>query len=449
MTELKTAAVILAAGHGTRMKSALPKVMHQIGGRAMIAHVMDAASALAPKRMAVIIGDHAPEVGEFAQTIRDDVSVAVQSPPQGTGHAVMQALPALEGFSGAALVLYADTPLVTPETLRALSGEVANGAAVAVLGFSPDDPGAYGRLKLDDKGALAAIVEAKDASPEELNIPLCNSGVMAIDAEFLRARLKDIDNKNAKKEYYLTDIVALARKDGKNCVVIEANAEEVLGVNSRVELAEAEAVFQDRMRKAAMENGATLADPSTVHFSWDTKIGKDVIIGQHVVFAPGVEIADNAEIKPFSHLEGARLAGKASAGPFARLRPGADLKAGAKVGNFVEIKKAIIGDSAKVSHLTYIGDADVGADANIGAGTITCNYDGYNKYKTTIGKGAFIGSNSSLVAPVTIGDGAYVGSGSVVTKDVAPGDLAVARGRQTAIKGWAARFHENHKAKKK
>jgi len=449
MKAQKTAAIILAAGHGTRMKSALPKVMHEIGGRAMIAHVMDAAAALSPDRMAVVIGDHAPEVGAFAQSIQKDAAVAVQSPPQGTGHAVLQALPSLEGFSGAAIILYADTPLVTPATLRALARQIEKGAAVAVLGFRPDDPGAYGRLKLDDKGALSAIVEAKDANEEELEITLCNSGVMAIDAAFLQKRLKDIGNKNAKKEYYLTDIVALARKDRKSCAVIEASAEEVLGVNSRVELAEAEAVFQDRMRKAAMENGATLADPSTVYFSWDTKTGKDVVIGQNVVFGPGVTISDGAEIKPFSHLEGASVAARASAGPFARLRPGADLKSGAKVGNFVEIKKAIIGDGAKVSHLTYIGDAEVGAEANIGAGTITCNYDGYNKHKTKIGKGAFIGSNSSLVAPVTIGDGAYVGSGSVITKDVAPGDLAVARGRQTAIKGWAARFHENNKDKKK
>ena len=449
MKAQKTAAIILAAGHGTRMKSALPKVMHEIGGRAMIAHVIAAANALEPSRMAVVIGDHAPEVGDFAKSVRDGIAVAVQSPPQGTGHAVLQALPALEGFAGAVLVLYADTPLVTPETLHRLAGETGKGAAVAVLGFRPEDPGAYGRLKLDDKGSLAAIVEAKDANEEELEITLCNSGVMAIDAAFLQKRLKDIGNKNAKKEYYLTDIVALARKDRKSCAVIEASADEVLGVNSRVELAEAEAVFQNRMRNKAMEAGATLADPSTVYFSWDTKIGKDVLIGQHVVFGPGVVIADNAEIKPFSHLEGAKVAGKASAGPFARLRPGADLKTGAKVGNFVEIKKAVIGEGAKVSHLTYIGDAEVGAEANIGAGTITCNYDGYNKHKTKIGKGAFIGSNSSLVAPVSIGDGAYVGSGSVVTKDVEPGDLAVARGRQTAIKGWAARFHESHKAKKK
>lgn len=449
MTDLPTAAVILAAGHGTRMNSALPKVMHAIGGRAMIAHAIDTAAALSPARMAVVIGDHAPQVGDFAKKVRGDIAVAVQAPPQGTGHAVMQALPALTGFSGAVLVLYADTPLVRPETLRALADEIAGGAAVAVLGFTPQEPGAYGRLKRDANGALAEIVEAKDASPEELQIALCNSGVMAIEAAFLMKRLTDIGNNNAKREYYLTDIVALARKDGKSCAVIEADAEEVLGVNSRLELAEAEAVFQNRMRKRAMEAGATLADPATVYFSWDTKLGKDVVVGQNVVFGPGVELADGAEVKPFSHLEGASLASGASAGPFARLRPGASLKAGAKVGNFVEIKNAVIDNGAKVSHLTYIGDAEVGAEANIGAGTVTCNYDGYGKFKTVIGKGAFIGSNASLVAPVTIGDGAYVGSGSVVTKDVEPGDLAVARARQTAVKGWAARFHDSHKNKKK
>ncbi len=449
MKAQSTAAIILAAGRGTRMKSALPKVMHEIGGRAMIAHVLEAAAALSPERIAVVIGDHAPQVGDFAKTVCAGVSVAIQAPPQGTGHAVMQALPSLKDFSGAVLILYADTPLVTPDTLRALAEEIANGAAVAVLGFTPQEPGAYGRLKRDGDGALSAIVEAKDASPEELKITLCNSGVMAINAAFLMKRLKDIGNKNAKNEYYLTDIVALARADGERCAVIEAGADEVLGVNSRVELAQAEALFQQRMRIAAMENGATLADPATVYFSWDTKIGKDVVIGQHVVFAPGVTIADNCEIKPFSHLEGASLASNASIGPFARLRPGAELQSGAKVGNFVEIKKAVIGPGAKISHLTYIGDAEIGADANIGAGTITCNYDGFSKHRTVIGAGAFIGSNSSLVAPVSIGCGAYVGSGSVITKDVAPGDLAVARGRQTAIKGWAARFHKTNQNAKK
>jgi len=448
MTDPAIAAVILAAGHGTRMRSATPKVLHEIGALPMIGHVIDAARRLDPERMAVVIGDHAPEVGEVAKGIDPRITTAVQTPPQGTAHAVAQALPALEGFCGAALVLYADTPLVRPETMHALADEIAAGAAVAVLGFTPGDPGAYGRLKRDETGALAAIVEARDASPEELAIALCNSGVMAIDGAFLRARLKDIGNDNAKGEYYLTDIVALARADGRACAVIEADAAEVMGVNARSELADAEAAFQKRMRERAMENGATLADPSTVYFSHDTIVGRDVVIGQNVVFGPGVEIADGARINPFSHLEGARIAAGAVVGPFARLRPGAEIGAAARIGNFVEVKKAAIGDGAKVSHLSYIGDAEIGAGANIGAGTITCNYDGYNKHKTTIGAGAFIGSNSALVAPLSIGDGAYVGSGSVITKTVAPGDLAVARGRQAAIEGWAARFHEIHKGKK-
>lgn len=444
MEDAKTAAVILAAGHGTRMRSALPKVMHEIGGRAMIAHVIAAANALSPDRQVVVIGDHAPTIGDFAQSIDQTIHVAVQSPPQGTAHAVMQAMPHLEGFEGAVLVLYADTPLVTEQTLQRLVNEIANGTAVAVLGFTPDEPGGYGRLKCDPDGALAAIVEAKDATAEELKISLCNSGVMAIDSEFLKARLSDIDSNNAKGEYYLTDIVALARTDKKQCMVIEADKDEVLGVNSRIELAEAEQVFQNRMRRTAMENGATLLDPESVYFSHDTKLGKDVMVGQHVVFGPDVTIADNATIKPYSHLEDATVGPGAVIGPYARLRPGADIGEGAKIGNFVEVKKAVIAKGAKVNHLSYIGDAEIGANANIGAGTITCNYDGYGKHKTTIGERAFIGSNSSLVAPVKIGDGAYVGSGSVITKDVDKDDLAVARGRQAAIKGWAARFRKAH-----
>lgn len=448
MTDLPIAAVILAAGQGTRMKSALPKVLHQIGGRAMLAHVMASAHALKPERRVLVIGSQAPEVGDFAKTIDSGVEIAVQAPPRGTGDAVMKALPALQGFNGAVLVLYADTPLVTPETMTALADEIAGGAAVAVLGFSPDDPGAYGRLKRDEEGALEAIVEAKDASPEELAITLCNSGVMAIDAEFLHARLKDIGNDNAKGEYYLTDIVALARADGERCAIFEADEDEVLGVNSRLELAEAEHVFQMRARCAAMIDGATLADPDTVYFSYDTELGKDVIVGQHVVFGPGVVVGDNVEIKPFSHLEGAHIAPGAVIGPYARLRPGADIGENVRIGNFVEVKKAVIHDGAKVNHLTYIGDAEIGAGANIGAGTITCNYDGFNKHKTTIGSGAFIGSNSALVAPVTIGDGAYVGSGSVITKDIEGDALAVARGQQKTIPGWAARFRKTHKDKK-
>ncbi len=448
MTDIAVAAVILAAGKGVRMKSARPKVLHEIGGRTMIAQVIETARALAPQRMALVIGDHSPELTAFAGALDASIAIAVQAPPKGTAHAVEQALPALDGFSGAVLVVYADTPLVREETLRALASEIAGGATAAVLGFTPDDPGGYGRLKLDANGELVAIVEAKDADPDELAIDLCNSGVMAIEADFLTRRLKDIDNKNAKGEFYLTDIIALARAGGKRCVVIETDdEEEVIGVNSRSDLAEAEAAFQWRKRFAAMEDGATLADPSTVYFSFDTAVGKDVVIGQHVVFGPGVSIADGVEIKPFCHVEGASVAKGAVIGPFARLRPGAEIGADARVGNFVEVKKAVIGADAKANHLSYIGDAEIGAGANIGAGTITCNYDGHAKHKTVIGANAFIGSNSALVAPVTIAAGAYVGSGSVITRDVDAGDLAVARGRQTAIKGWAARFRKTRKGK--
>lgn len=438
-----TAAIILAAGHGTRMRSSLSKVLHPVGGRAMIGHVVSAAEKLNPQRIAAVIGNHAPEVGDYVKAMVPSASIAVQEPPQGTAHAVLKAIPAIESFEGAVLVLYADTPLVTPETLRALADAIAHGASVAVLGFTPPDPGAYGRLVRDKSGNLAAIVEAKDASAEELKITLCNSGVMAVDAAFLRSELKNIGNDNAKGEYYLTDIVALAREHNKDCAVIEADPQEVLGVNSRVELAEAEAIFQTRMRQSTMENGATLIDPDTVYFSFDTQIGKDVVIGPNVIFGPGVRIDDRVEIKPFSHLEGAQISAGAMVGPYARLRPGAMIGKEAKVGNFVEIKKSMVAQGAKISHLTYIGDADIGPRANIGAGTITCNYDGYNKHKTTIGADAFIGSNTSLVAPVTINDGAYVGSGSVITKNVESGDLAVARGRQSAIKGWAARFKKS------
>lgn len=438
------AIIVLAAGHGTRMKSKLPKVLHKIGGLAMLGHVLDSACALSPEKKAIVIGNHAPETGDYARNFESDIEVFVQAPPQGTGDAVKQAMPAIENFSGAALILYADTPLIKTETMQALCGEISNGAAVAVLGFRPRDPGAYGRLKTGADGALAAIIEAKDATEDELAISLCNSGVMAIEAEFLREKINEIGNDNAKNEYYLTDIVAIANNANKRCSFLECDVEEVIGVNSREELAVAEKIFQNRMRRRAMINGATLRDPATVYFSYDTEVGSDVIIGQNVVFEPGVSVDDGAEIKAFSHFEGAMVSEGVSVGPFARLRPGANLGVNAKVGNFVEIKKATIGAGAKVSHLTYIGDADIGAETNIGAGTITCNYDGYGKHRTIIGAKAFIGSNSSLVAPITIGDGAYVGSGSVITKDVEPGDLAVARGRQAAIKGWAARFRKTH-----
>ncbi|MEE9328562.1 MAG: bifunctional UDP-N-acetylglucosamine diphosphorylase/glucosamine-1-phosphate N-acetyltransferase GlmU [Parvularculaceae bacterium] len=444
-SKAQIAAIILAAGHGTRMKSAMPKVLHQVGGLAMLGHVIATTQSLVPSRLAVVIGDHAPEVGDVARNLDPMVETFVQSPPQGTGDAVVQAMPGLEGFGGVVFVLFADSPLVTAETLAKLASAVESGAGVAVLGFVLDNPGAYGRLVTDAAGSLERIVEAKDASVQELAITLCNSGVMAIKADVLHTELSKIENKNAKAEYYLTDIVALARAAGHACAVVEGSEEEVLGVNSRVELAQAEQIFQRRARHQAMLEGATLLDPSTVYFSHDTKLGKDVVIGQNVVFGVGVSVEDGVHIHAFSHLEGASVRVGASVGPFARLRPGADLGEQAKVGNFVEIKKSTLGKGAKVSHLSYIGDATIGAGANIGAGTITCNYDGFNKFQTNIGEGAFVGSNSSLVAPITIGKGAYVGSGSVVTKDVEADALAVARGRQIAKSGWAAKFRAKFK----
>ncbi len=445
MSGQSIAAVVLAAGQGVRMKSDLAKVLHPVAGRAMLAHAMDAAMRANPARLVVVIGERA-EVGEAARKVRPDASIAVQAPPRGTGDAVAKALPALDGFKGVVLILYADTPLIEPETLASLA-EAAKGAAGAVLGFRTLDPGGYGRLVLDAKGALQKIVEVKDASEDELAIDLCNSGVMAVDADFLRGALPRLKPDNAKGEYYLTDVVALARAAGKALVVVEGDEDEVLGVNSRLELAFAEEIYQDRRRIEAMEDGVTLIDPSTVYFSWDTTIGRDVVIEPNVFFGPGVEIADGARIRANSHLEGAKIGPGAIVGPFARLRPGADIGKDAHIGNFVEVKNARFGEGAKANHLAYIGDATVGARANIGAGAITCNYDGVAKHRTEIGEEAFIGSNAALVAPVKIGKGAYVGSGSVVTKDVEDDALSVGRGRQMDIKGWAARFRKSRQNK--
>ena len=440
MTNNTLSIVVLAAGHGTRMKSSTPKVLHKIGGREMIGHVFDTAYVLAPQTMCVVVGAHAPKVGERALRINPTAKICVQDPPQGTAHAVAQALPHLDGKTGTTLILYADTPLVSAQTMATLTRQVQDGAAVAVLGFEPENPGSYGRLKQNDKGALDAIVEAKDASDDELAIRLCNSGVMAIDTEFLTKRLNDIDNKNAKSEYYLTDIVALARQDGLDCAITHADADEVMGVNAKDELAIAEKIYQNRRRQAAMRDGVTMLDPDTVYFSYDTTLGKEVTVGPNVVFGDGVVIGDHAHIHGFCHIEGARVAAGADIGPFARLRPGAEIGEKARIGNFVEVKKAQIGEGAKVNHLSYIGDAEIGDNSNIGAGTITCNYDGFGKYKTTIGKNAFIGSNSALVAPINIADDAYIGSGSVVTRDVEQYALSVARARQNTLPGWVQKF---------
>ncbi len=434
------AAIILAAGQGTRMQSSLPKVLHPVAGRSMLGHVLALSADMAAARRVVVVAPDMPAVSLAARSQAPDMRIAIQERQLGTADAVKAAANELSGFTGDVLILYADTPLVQAGTLQAMLAARRSGASAVVLGFRPADPSPYGRLMLNSAGGLDAIIESKDCTPEQRNNDYCNSGVMAVDGAALFSLLDEVGNQNAKGEYYLTDIIAIARKRGLSCAAIEAEADEVLGVNSRVELAEAEAILQNRLRRAAMLNGATLLDPSTVYFSFDTRLGRDVVVGQNVVFGPGVTIADGVQIKPFSHLEGATVAASAEIGPYGRLRPGADVGKGAKIGNFVEIKAANIEAGAKVSHLSYIGDARVGAGANIGAGTITCNYDGYEKHFTDIGAGAFIGSNTCLVAPVKVGDGAYTGSGSVITQDVSADALALVRPQQVEKPGWAARF---------
>lgn len=443
------AAVILAAGQGTRMKSKTVKVLHGVGGRPMLDWAIDLAGRSGVNQTVTVYGAHSPTVRDAAEALGS--STALQDPPRGTGHAVLAARQALEGFNGDSIVLYADTPLIRPETVERVFAALAGGAAVAVLGFEPAEPAAYGRLVLDAEGNLDRIVEYKDASETEREIGLVNSGVLAADASLLFDLLDQVGNENANGEYYLTDVVGLARARGLKAVVVRAGAGEVLGVNSRIDLAEAETAFQTRMRRDAMNAGVTLVAPETVFFSWDTVIARDVIIEPNVVFGPGVTIGEDAVIHAFSHIEGATIGEGAQIGPYARLRPGADIGARAKVGNFVEIKKSQLGEGAKVNHLSYVGDASVGAGANVGAGTITCNYDGFEKYRTVIGEGAFIGSNCSLVAPVTVGAGAMTGSGGVITEDVPDGALALARAGQTNKDGWAARFRRaksTRKAKK-
>ncbi|MFP3943896.1 MAG: bifunctional UDP-N-acetylglucosamine diphosphorylase/glucosamine-1-phosphate N-acetyltransferase GlmU [Alphaproteobacteria bacterium] len=445
----KLACVVLAAGRGTRMRSALPKVLHEVAGRPMLHHVLAGALELEPERIVTVLGTDMDDVAAAARAFGGGaVRVAVQDPPLGTGHAVRAAEEELTGFSGDLCVLYADTPLIRPQTIRAMQTARAEGAGLVVLGFEPEEPGAYGRLILNDAGGLDAIVEARDADPETLAVRLCNSGVMLGDGELMLRLLSRVRNDNAKGEYYLTDIVALARSDDIPCAVVRADAQEVMGVNSRGELAEAEAVWQARRRREAMEAGVTLISPETVFLSHDTELSADVTVEPNVVFGPGVRVESGARIKGFSHLEGAHVGEGAAVGPFARLRPGTQIGPRARVGNFVEVKKATLEEGAKANHLTYIGDARVGAGANVGAGTITCNYDGFDKHFTDIGAGAFIGSNTALVAPVTVAEGAYIGSGTVVTRDVGAGALALARPEQKEIEGWAARFRARKEAKK-
>lgn len=432
------AAIILAAGKSTRMKSKKSKVLHSIGGRSLIGWVDALARQAGADKIVTVVGEHNQDVRSVTEKL--GASIAIQEPQQGTGHAVLCAKAALDGFEGNVIVLCADAPLIRADTLDAVFETLANGADVAVLGFEPEEPGAYGRLIVKN-GALEKIIEAKEASPEELAVRLCNSGIMAARKEVLYEALSHVTNDNAKGEYYLTDVVEIAQRLGKRVAAVTAHdPDEVLGVNSRADLALAEAAFQSRTRADMLAKGVTLRDPGSTFFSFDTFIEGDADIGANVVFGPGVSVAEDAVIHPFCHLEGARVGRGANIGPFARLRPGTDMGEGSKAGNFVEVKKAKVGNGAKINHLSYIGDAELGPRVNVGAGTITCNYDGYDKHKTLIGEGAFIGTNSSLVAPVTIGAGAYLGSGGVITKNVPDDALAVARAEQVHKEGWATRY---------
>jgi bifunctional UDP-N-acetylglucosamine pyrophosphorylase/glucosamine-1-phosphate N-acetyltransferase len=434
------AAVILAAGKGERMKSPIPKVLHRIGGRAMVDHAIDAALALGCERIVVVVGEHSPAVRAHVVARLGEGSIAVQNPPLGTAHAVLAARSALRGFTGDVVITYADVPLLTAEAVAPLFELRAGGADVAVLGFEPAAARAYGRLVIGADGSLEKIVEAREATARELAIRACNSGVLALAAPVLFELLAGVRNDNAKGEFYLTDVVALARSAGRTARVAFADEQTVAGVDSQAMLAAAEAVFQSRRRAALMEAGVTMAAPDTVWLSWDTQIAAGAVIEPNVVFAPGVRVESEAVIRAFSHLEGALVRSAAVVGPYARLRPGADIGEKAHIGNFVEVKKVTVGAGAKANHLSYLGDGQIGAGANIGAGTIFCNYDGFDKFETRVGEGAFIGSNSSLVAPVTIGAGAYTGSGSVITKDVSPNALALGRGSQVEKQGWAEAF---------
>lgn len=442
------AAVILAAGKGTRMKSALPKVMHEVGGRPMVDWSLALARDVGCGRIVVVVHPSQDVLIRHLEARHPDVAIAFQDPPMGTGHAVHCAEGALKGFSGEIAVLYGDSPLVPASVIEALFGQVAAGAKLGVLGFEAADPGLYGRLITNAAGDLEAIVEAREATPDQLKVRICNSGVMAGRAEDMFRLLQKITNSNAKGEYYLTDLVGLARAEGGRCALVTATEDDLIGCDSKSDLAEAEGIFQARRRKALMDAGVTLVAPETVFFVYDTAIAADVVVEPHVVFGPGVSVAAGARIRAFSHLEGAVVGEGCMIGPYARLRPGTVLGANVHIGNFVETKNTGMGDGAKANHLAYLGDGTIGAGANIGAGTIFCNYDGFEKHHTRVGEGAFVGSNSALVAPVSVGDGAYVGSGSVITTDVPADALAVARGHQTTREGWAKTFRTRKSAEK-
>ncbi|MDO5612840.1 MAG: bifunctional UDP-N-acetylglucosamine diphosphorylase/glucosamine-1-phosphate N-acetyltransferase GlmU [Paracoccus sp. (in: a-proteobacteria)] len=436
MRDKPVALIVLAAGQGSRMQSDLPKVLHRLGAVPLVGHALSAGRSLGPEQVIVVAGHGADLVRKAVARLDPDAQIALQEQQLGTGHAVQQAMPLLEGFGGRVIVLYGDTPFISQDTLARLA---AHDADVVVLGFEAADPGRYGRLLVSDKG-LERIVEYKDATEAERDIALCNSGVMALDADLLRALIGQLRAENAAGEYYLTDLVALARDAGRQVDVVTCDEAETLGINTRAELAAAETAFQTRARAAAMDNGVTLTDPASVWFAQDTAIGRDAVIGPNVVFGPGVTVESGAEILPFCHLEGCHVSAGATVGPFARLRPGAELGADVHVGNFVEIKNSVLDEGVKVGHLTYLGDAHVGEATNIGAGTVTCNYDGVGKHRTEIGARAFIGSDTMLVAPVRVGDDAMTGSGSTITEDVPDGALAIGRARQVNKPGLALRL---------
>ena len=440
--------IVLAAGMGTRMRSDTHKVLHPIAGKPMLMHLLDTVDGLGAEECVVVVGKGRDQLEEALNG--RGVQIAHQAEQNGTAHAVQQAEQVLAGFNGNIIILYGDTPFVAAETLTEMLQrlDAPDAPAVVVLASSPEDPKAYGRVILGSGDTIARMVEYKDATEAERAVRLCNSGMMAVRSADLWRWLAQVGNDNAAGEYYLPDVVMVAAQEGRPSVAVETDSWQTAGVNSRAELAHLELDWQRRRREEALEQGATLVDPESVWFSHDTKLGRDCTIEPHVVFGPGVVIDEGATIRAFCHIEGATIAGDCEVGPFARLRPGAILERGAKVGNFVEVKKARLGPGAKANHLSYIGDADVGAKANIGAGTITCNYDGFGKYQTKIGAGAFIGSNTALVAPVSVGDGAIIGAGSTITKDVAADELAVARGDQKGLAGWAARFRKRQQAKK-
>ena len=443
MASQNIATIILAAGKGTRMNSSLHKVLHPVARLPMIDHVLKSSAALNPKKQVVIVGAEREQLTRHLP----DVDFAVQDPQLGTGHAVQQAESQLKDFDGAVLILYGDVPLIQPETLQRMVTQISSNdrCAMVVLGFYAKDPMQYGRIISEQSGTLSAIVEYKDADEATRAIDLCNSGIMAVRGSLLFSMLNDIQNDNASNEYYLTDLVTIARSQNHTVGLEIVEEDEVGGVNTFHDLAVMEGLYQSRARNKLMSAGVYLENPDTVYLAHDTKIEKGVTIGPSVVFGEKVSIASGAHIHAFSHLEGCTIAANSSIGPYARLRPGADIGEDCKIGNFVEVKKSTLQKGSKVSHLSYIGDSELGAGVNIGAGTITCNYDGYNKFKTQIGDGAFIGSNTSLVAPVSIGAGAIVGAGSVITKTVSEDDLAITRANQKAHSGWAKGFREKQK----